>query len=427
MQFIDNVEIIVKAGDGGNGIVSYRREKHIPRGGPSGGNGGRGGNVVLVADRQVATLIDIRLKKTYKAGRGGDGGSNDKTGKQGDDIILKVPVGTIVTDLDENKVIADLTEHGEKFIVAEGGAGGRGNACFKSSVLQTPHFAEKGEPTFPINIKLELKLIADVGLIGYPNAGKSTIISMVSAAKPKIADYPFTTLVPNLGVVRVGMDRSFVIGDMPGLIEGAAEGQGLGHFFLKHIERTRLLVHVVDLTGISGRDPMKDFDSINAELAKYSEKLAEYPQIVALNKADVTGTEETAEALSKELTERGYSVHIISAATNMGLNELINEISQKLETLPKHETEIEKVKVFTLPKKGPKYQIHKNSEAEFVVTGREVEILVRRNDLENEYSLRRVTKQLEGIGLFDDLRKAGCVHGDTVIIGNLVFEFDDNM
>lgn len=427
MQFIDNVEITVKAGDGGNGIVSYRREKHIPRGGPSGGNGGRGGNVVLVADRQISTLIDIRLKKNYKAGRGGDGGSNDKTGKQGDDVILKVPVGTIVTNLDENKVIADLTEDGEKFIVAEGGAGGRGNACFKSSVLQTPHFAEKGEPTFPINIKLELKLIADVGLIGYPNAGKSTIISMVSAAKPKIADYPFTTLVPNLGVVRIGVDRSFVIGDMPGLIEGAAEGLGLGHLFLKHIERTRLLVHVVDLTGISGRDPLKDFDIINEELKKYSEKVASYPQIAVLNKCDVTGTEETACILKEDLEKRGYSVHVISAATNFGLKELMDEISQKLETLPKHETEIEKVRVFTLPKKAPKYQIHKNSDGEFAVTGKEVEVLIRRSDLQNEYSLRRVTKQLEGMGLFDDLRKAGCNHGDTVIIGMFVFEFDENM
>ncbi|MBQ0105424.1 MAG: GTPase ObgE [Armatimonadetes bacterium] len=427
MQFIDNVEITVKSGDGGNGIVSYRREKHIPRGGPSGGNGGRGGNVVLVADRQLSTLIDLRLKKNYRAEKGGSGGSNDKTGKQGDDLILKVPVGTIVTNLDENKVIADLTEDGEKFIVAEGGAGGRGNACFRSSVLQTPHFAEKGEPTFPVNIRLELKLIADVGLIGYPNVGKSTIISMVSAAKPKIADYPFTTIVPNLGVVRVGVDRSFVIGDMPGLIDGAAEGLGLGHLFLKHIERTRLLVHVIDVTGLSGRNPLEDFDNINKELKKYSEKVFAYPQIVALNKTDVTGTEETVRLLKEDLLGRGYSVHIISAATNKGLSELISDISQRLETLPKHETEIEKVRVYTLPKKAPKYQIHKNSDAEYVITGREVEVLIKRSDLENEYSLRRVTKQLEGLGLFDDLRKEGCRHGDTVIIGELVFEFDDNM
>lgn len=423
MNFIDNVEITVKAGDGGNGIVSYRREKHIPRGGPSGGNGGRGGNIILKADKQISTLIDIRLKKNYKAGRGGDGGSNDKTGKQGEDLTLKVPVGTIVTNLDEDKVIADLTEHGEEFIVAEGGFGGRGNACFRSSILQTPHFAEKGEPTFPINIKLELKLIADVGLIGYPNAGKSTIISMISAAKPKIADYPFTTLVPNLGVVRVGVDKSFVIGDMPGLIEGAAEGQGLGHLFLKHIERTGLLVHVIDVTGISGRDPLNDFDSINNELKKYSEKVAAYPQIVVLNKIDVTGTEETVEALKKDIEGKGYKVFLVSAATNNGLDPLVNHIASELEKLPKHEIEVEKVKVYTLPKKGPKYQIHKNDLNEFVVTSREVEILVKRSDLENEYSLRRLTKQLEELGLFDDLRKAGCVEGDTVIIGNLVFDF----
>ncbi len=426
MNFIDNVEIIVKAGDGGNGIVSYRREKHIPRGGPSGGNGGRGGNVVLVADRQLSTLIDFRLKKNYKAGRGGDGGSNDKTGKQGEDLILKVPVGTIVTNIDEGIIIADLTVDGEKFVVAEGGAGGRGNASFRNSVLQTPHFAEKGEPTYPINILLELKLIADVGLIGYPNAGKSTIISMISAAKPKIADYPFTTIVPNLGVVRVDVEKSFVVGDMPGLIEGAAEGQGLGHLFLKHIERTRLLVHVIDVTGISGRDPLDDFDSINNELKKYSEKVAKYPQIVALNKIDVTGTEETVSKLKENLESRGYSVHTISAATNVGLKELVGDIANRLETLPKHEIEVEKVKVFTLPKSVPKYQIHKNDMAEYVVTGREIETLIRRNDLENEYSLRRVTKQLDAKGLFDDLRKAGCKHGDNVIIGNFVFEFDEN-
>lgn len=427
MNFVDSLEITIKAGDGGNGLVAFRREKHIPRGGPSGGNGGNGGNVILIADSRVSTLIDLRFKQNYKAPRGGDGGNNDKTGKQGDDLVIKVPIGTIVTDVEEDKIIADLTEHGQEFIVAYAGYGGRGNACFKSAILQTPRFAEKGEPTYPLRVKLELKLIADVGIIGYPNVGKSTIISRISAAKPKISDYPFTTLVPNLGVVRVDVDKSFVVADMPGLIDGAAEGLGLGHMFLRHIERTRILMHVIDVTGFSGRDPLTDFDNINSELASYSEKIAKYPQIVVLNKTDIYGTEEITNTIYEDLTAKGYEVFKISAVTGDGLDPLIRAISNKLERIPRVETKIEPVKVYQVKKGQPKYQIHKNDENEFVVTGREIETMIKRADLDNEYSLRRVTKQLEATGLFDDLRKEGCEHGDTVIVLNLVFEFDENM
>ena len=425
MKFIDSVEITVKSGDGGNGIVSYRREKHIPRGGPSGGNGGNGGDVIIIADDKINTLVDLKYKKDYKAGRGGDGGSNDKTGKQGNDLIIKVPIGTIITDVDAGLIIADLTEDKETFIAAHGGDGGRGNASFKTSTLQTPKFAEKGVPTDPRRIKLELKLLADVGLVGYPNVGKSTLISRISAATPKVADYPFTTLVPNLGVVRLGFEKSFVVADMPGLIEGAADGLGLGHMFLKHIERTRILIHLVDISPYSGRDCTEDFDSINKELQNYSEKIASLPQIIALNKCDLQESKELSSNVFDMLKKRGYEVFQISAVTGEGIEPLLYRVSDLLDSIPKTKTDIEEIKVFSIEKKGPKYQIFKE-DGEFFVVGKEIENLIKRADLNNEYSLRRLTKQLESTGLFDDLRTEGCEHGDTVIILDFVFEFDDN-
>ena len=254
MQFVDQVEITIKAGDGGNGMVAYRHEKFMPRGGPSGGNGGKGGSVIIQAEARINTLVDLRYKRNYRAERGGDGGPNDRHGKDADDLLLKVPVGTLVYRSDTDQLVADLAHDAQQVIAAKGGKGGRGNASFSTSTLQTPKFAEKGEPTDEIPIRLELKLLADVGLVGYPSVGKSTLISMISAAKPKIADYPFTTLVPNLGVVKIG-DAGFVVADMPGLIEGAHEGAGLGHQFLRHIERTRLLVHLIDVSGFSGPRP----------------------------------------------------------------------------------------------------------------------------------------------------------------------------
>ncbi|MCE5313958.1 MAG: GTPase ObgE [Armatimonadota bacterium] len=425
MQFVDQVEIVVKSGDGGNGIVAFRREKYIPRGGPSGGNGGRGGDVILEADARLNTLVDLRYKKHYKAERGGDGGPNDRHGKNGDDLTLRVPVGTLVYRSGTEKPIADLTHDGQKQVVAKGGEGGRGNAAYATSTLQTPKFAEKGEPTDEIPLTLELKLIADVGLIGYPSVGKSTLISRISAAKPKIADYPFTTLVPNLGVVSIG-DKSFVVADMPGLIEGAHEGAGLGHQFLRHIERTRLLVHLIDVSGFSGRDPMHDFDAINDELRAHSEKLASLPQMVALNKIDTPDAPAIIESLRPNLEGRGLEVFEISALTGQGIQPLLYRIADRLEELPKEEIEqVQEVMRFTVDRNVDSWEVVKQSEKEYSVEGRSVEILVRRTDINNEYALRRMHRQLDKMGVISRLREMGAQHGDTVRISDLEFDFHD--
>ena len=423
MQFIDQVDIVVKAGDGGNGLVALRHEKSVPRGGPSGGDGGRGGSVIIQADSKLSTLVDLRYKKHYKASCGGNGGSNDKHGKNGDDLILRVPVGTLVRA--DQRVLSDLVTDGQECIVAKGGDGGRGNASFATSTLQTPRFAEKGEPVDEIPVTLELKLIADVGLIGYPNVGKSTLISRISAAKPKIADYPFTTLVPNLGVVRVD-DRSFVVADMPGVIEGAHDGAGLGHQFLRHIERTRLLVHMIDVSGLTDRDTRHDFDSINEELGSHSEKLASLPQIVALNKVDVPGSEAVVEGLKGDLEGQGLDVHEISALTGKGLQTLLYRIADKLDELPREVVHYpDEVVHFTVEPDVDKWHAKKVGDGEFVVEGRPVEMLVRRTDTNNEYALRRMHRQLDKMGVIKQLRDLGARHGDTVTIRDHEFDFQD--
>ncbi|MDH7600740.1 MAG: GTPase ObgE [Armatimonadota bacterium] len=423
MQFVDEVEITVKGGDGGNGIVAFRREKHVPRGGPAGGDGGHGGNVIIEADAKLNTLVDLRYKKYYAAERGGDGGPNNKRGKDGEDLVLKVPVGTIVYNADTGKIIADLAHDGARCVAARGGRGGRGNASFATSTNQTPRFAEKGEPAEEVHIRLELKLLADVGIIGYPNVGKSTLISKISAAKPKIADYPFTTLVPNLGVVRVD-DKSFVVADMPGLIEGAHEGLGLGDQFLRHIERTRLLVHVLDVSGLSGRDPLEDFERINHELSAYSEKLAALPQIVALNKIDVPGSAEVAAPVRQNLQERGYTVYEISALTGQGVQELVYGIAERLESLPpREEFPAEEVAYFTVDRESETWRVVKTGDGQFEVIGRPVEMLVARTDLDNEYALQRLHRQLEKMGVISALRESGAKHGDIVTIRGVEFDF----
>jgi GTP-binding protein len=317
MHFVDEARIHVKAGDGGNGCVAFRREAHVPRGGPSGGDGGGGGSVVIAADPQLSTLLDFKYKRHYKARRGEDGRSRDQFGRSGDDLVLRVPVGTIVKEDESGEVLADLSEAGARFVAARGGTGGLGNLHFKSPWNQTPREATPGTAGEERTLRLELKLLADVGLLGYPNVGKSTFISRVSRARPKIADYPFTTLVPNLGVVDLGDERSFVIADIPGIIEGAAEGAGLGHRFLKHVERTRVLLHILDASPLAGpdRDPVRDFDTLNRELARYAPELARKPQIVALNKTDVTETREALDALTAAFAERGIELHGMSAAT----------------------------------------------------------------------------------------------------------------
>ena len=425
MQFVDQVEIIIKAGDGGNGLVAFRHEKFQPRGGPSGGDGGRGGSVIIEADARLGTLVDLRYKRNYKAERGGDGGSNDKHGKNGKDLVLKVPVGTLLHDGRNGRVMADLVSDGQQIIAAKGGAGGKGNARFATSTLHTPKFAENGEPTEAIPITLELKLLADVGLVGYPNVGKSTLISRISAAKPKIADYPFTTLVPNLGVVKIE-HKSFVVADMPGLIEGAHEGTGLGHLFLRHIERTRLLVHLIDVSGLTDRDPEHDFDATNAEMQSHSGKLAALPQIVALNKVDMPGSAEIVSRMKPDLEARGLEVFEMSALTGQGIQPLLYRIAAKLDELPREVDLVEdQVVRFVVEPEEDTWEARKTGDGQYVVEGRPVEVLVLRTQLDNEDALRRMHRRLDKMGVISRLKSLGAIHGDAVRIHGLEFDFYD--
>ena len=324
MRFIDEAKITVSSGGGGRGCVSFRREKFVPRGGPDGGDGGKGADVRFIADRNLSSLLDFRYKRKYEGGRGGGGEGNNRHGKDAEEIILKVPTGTVIKDLLTGEVLVDLTTDGEIFIVASGGRGGKGNAHFKSSTRQAPRFAQPGEEGEELEIKLELKLLADVGVIGFPNAGKSTLISSVSAARPKVADYPFTTLVPHLGVVKWGDFGSFVVADIPGLVEGAHEGKGLGTRFLKHIERTRVFIHVLDLSPDTGRDPLEDYRVVRGELAKFNPALSERPEVVALNKTDITEARGAAEGMLNFFDDKGIKVFLISAAAHQGLKELVD-------------------------------------------------------------------------------------------------------
>lgn len=333
-MFIDEAIIQVKAGDGGNGCVAFRREKYVPRGGPSGGDGGRGGDVILVASQHENTLLRYRFNPEHRAGRGRHGEGSNRTGRDGESIELPVPVGTQVYDADTGELLCDLTEHGQRFVVARGGRGGRGNARFASSTNQAPTYAEPGQPGEFRRLRLELKLLADVGLVGFPNAGKSTLISRISAARPKIADYPFTTLEPHLGVVRLDDDRSFVVADIPGLIEGAHRGAGLGIRFLRHIERTRLLAHLVDVSEASGRDPVRDFEIVLRELAEFSQDLARKPMVVVATKMDVAQDPARVEALREAAAARGLPLYCISALTGQGLEELKRGLADRLFSLP---------------------------------------------------------------------------------------------
>lgn len=331
MRFVDEAEIYVKAGDGGNGCVSFRREKFIPKGGPDGGDGGGGGNVIFKAVKSLNTLLDFRYKKKYFAENGKPGQSNNRSGKSGKDLILPVPVGTIIKDAEDGTIYADLTEENQEVLVAKGGKGGRGNAHFATPVRQTPRFAEKGTPGEEKFIKLELKLLADVGLIGFPNAGKSTLLSVISSAKPKVADYPFTTLVPNLGVVKYNQFKSFVVADIPGLIEGAHRGEGLGHNFLKHVERTKILLHLIDLSYLGYKKPLLGFKTINRELMLFNEDLSLKPQIIVISKIDLPDVRKKASRYEKIFSKLGYKVFKISSATREGIDELLLFISEILE------------------------------------------------------------------------------------------------
>ncbi len=429
-MFVDEVVIDVKAGDGGNGSVAFRKEKYVPRGGPNGGDGGKGGDVYLEADSNLSTLLDFRYQRHYEALRGIHGTSRDMSGKNAGDITLKVPVGTTATDVETDRILTDLTKHGQRVVIARGGQGGRGNAHFASSVQQAPKYAENGEPGEEHQIKLELKLLADVGLIGYPNVGKSTLIAALSAAKPKIADYPFTTLVPNLGVVRVDEERTFVIADIPGLIEGASEGVGLGHQFLRHVERTRLLCHLIDISGTTGRDPLDDYAIINRELAAYDDKLAQLPQVVVLNKSDIADPEE-AELLRAEFADEEKPVFVISAATRTGLEPLVYFLAERLSEMPlppAFDDEIVRITADTM--KGRRTDRRWDAAYDagtqtYVVSGKGIERLVAMTQLQNEDAVNRLQRTLEKTGIINKLRTLGAKQGDTVRIGKAVFDFFD--
>jgi len=431
MIFVDEVTIDIKAGDGGNGAVAFRKEKYVPFGGPSGGDGGKGGDIILEADSNLSTLLDFRYQRHYEAPRGTHGISKDMRGKDADDMTLKVPIGTTATDVDSGRVIVDLTKHGQKAIVARGGQGGRGNAHFASSTHQAPKYAENGEPGQAKNVTLELKLLADVGLIGYPNVGKSTLIAALSAAKPKIADYPFTTLIPNLGVVRVDEERTFVIADIPGLIEGASEGVGLGHQFLRHVERTRLLCHLIDVSGTSGREPMDDYAVINRELAAYNEDLAKLPQAVVLNKIDIADPE-LVEMLRAEFAEEDIPVFAVSAATRAGLEPLVYFLAESLAAMPlppPPEDDITLITPGTVRGKRTtdrKWEAHYDAaEQVYVVSGVGIERLISMTQLANEAAISRLHRTLEKSGIINKLRVLGAEEGDTVRIGKAEFDFFD--
>lgn len=423
-MFTDYVKIIAKAGNGGNGAISFRREKYVAAGGPDGGDGGKGGDIYFEVDPDSNTLIDFRYNKKFKAESGKNGEGGNRYGKSGQDLYIKVPIGTIVRDANTNEILADLSEPGQKALILAGGRGGKGNSHFATSTRQAPRFAQDGEKGEERELILELKLLADVGLIGFPNVGKSTFLSMTTSATPKIADYHFTTLEPNLGVVKTDYGDSFVIADIPGIIEGASEGTGLGIQFLRHIERTRLLLHVIDVSGSEGRNPVEDFYTINNELKQYSEKLSKRKQIIVANKIDVMQDEELYKELEKVAKENNMEIFKISAATNQGVSELIKHVSDVLKTLPKENLiEIEDRKVYTL-KDDKEYTITKE-DGMFVIKGEAVEKVMRRVNIADNESLYYFQKSLDELGVNQKLKEMGVKEGDIVKINDYELEWED--
>jgi GTP-binding protein len=419
-RFMDEARIYVKAGDGGNGVVAFRREKFVPQGGPAGGNGGRGGNVYLRVNGQDNTLIAFQGGINFRAERGWHGSGNNQQGKSGDDLYVDVPPGTIVRDAETGEVLGDLTQPDDVLLVAAGGRGGRGNAVFKSNSNQAPRISEKGEPGVERWLTLELKLIADVGLVGLPNAGKSTLLSVISAARPKIADYPFTTLTPNLGVVSVGDLAPFVVADIPGLVEGAHEGRGLGDQFLRHIERTKLIVHLLDTAAA---DPLVDFDTINEELQAFSERLATRPQLVVLTKMDIPEGAAKADGLQETLEGEGYEVTRISAVTTQGVRELTYRIRQLLDELPEPEPVIEEAPIYRPLEDENQFTVQKEDDDTYVVQGVAVERWILMLNPEQEEAIARFQRQLKAMGITAALQRAGIQSGDTVRIGEAEFEW----
>ncbi len=424
-MFIDYAKIYVNAGKGGNGAVSFRREKYIAAGGPDGGDGGKGGDVYFEVDSDTNTLIDFRYKKKFKAENGQNGEGARKSGKSGEDLYIKVPIGTIIKDAKTEEVLADMSEKGQKTLVLKGGRGGKGNTHFATSTRQAPRFSQGGEEGEEKELILELKLLADVGLIGFPSVGKSTILSVVTAATPKIADYHFTTLEPNLGVVKPEYGDSFVMADIPGLIEGASEGTGLGIQFLRHIERTRLLLHVIDVSASEGRNPVEDFYIINKELEKYSKKLAKRKQIIVANKIDAMQDPKLYEDLEKLAKKNNMEIFKISAATGEGIKELIHEVSKMLKTLPK-EQQVEvstQRKVYKLEEEEP-YTIIKKDDM-YIVDGPAIKELMRKVNMEDYESMYYFQKRLEEMGVNKKLKDVGVKEGDTVKVFDYLLEWED--
>ncbi|MEW5821496.1 MAG: GTPase ObgE [Cyanobacteriota bacterium] len=420
-MFIDLVKIEVKSGNGGNGAIAWRREKYVPRGGPAGGDGGRGGNVILQADQNMSTLLEFKYKSIFEAEHGEHGKSKNCHGRSGKDLIIKVPAGTLVRDTNTNDIVADLCYHGQKVLIAAGGNGGRGNSNFATSTRQAPQFCEPGEPGVNRILELELKLLADIGIIGLPNAGKSTLISVISAAKPKIANYPFTTLVPNLGVVKTPEGDGLVFADIPGLIEGSSDGSGLGHQFLRHVERTRMLIHMVDALE---PDPIQNYQIIRKELKKYSKYLDSLEEIIAINKIDSTDSE-TIEIIEDSLQEENKPIFKISAATTDGINELINYVFERIKHIPKEIQTFEIIEDPAAYYNDDSYFEIIEKKGAYIVKGGKISRLIGVTDLTSSEAIYRLQKILKSMGVFQALKDAGVEDGDLVMIDSFEFEYID--
>ena len=422
-MFVDRVKIHVKGGNGGNGMVSFFRAKYITHGGPDGGDGGRGGDVIFVGDESMGTLMDFRYKRMFKAGNGQDGGKRNCFGKDGESVVIKVPVGTVIREAESGKIMADITKHGEEKILIHGGKGGKGNQHFATPTRQAPRYAEPGRVAKEYDVILELKLIADVGLIGFPNVGKSTLLSMVTNANPKIANYHFTTLAPNLGVVEGRYGDSFVLADIPGLVEGASEGVGLGHAFLRHVERTKVFIHVVDAAGVEGDDPVENVRKINQELEAYNPELMKRPQVIAANKTDIPGSEENVERLKEAYEKEGFEVFPISAATNKGLDELLTKVAEILKNYPEDivfEEEYEEYDEVAVDQEPFTIEVEDDV---YVVRGVGVEKMIGYTNIDTEKGFAFFQRYLKEKGIIEALEEKGIQEGDTVRIYDMEFEF----
>lgn len=428
-MFIDQANIYIKAGDGGNGMVAFRREKYVPKGGPAGGDGGNGGDVVFEVDEGLHTLMDFRYNRHFKADKGENGMSKGMHGRGAEELVIPVPPGTVIKNEETNQVLADLTEDGQRIVIANGGRGGKGNIRFASSRNPAPNISENGEPGEDLNLVLELKLLADVGLVGFPSAGKSTFLSVVTAAKPKIAAYPFTTITPNIGVVALEDGRSFVMGDMPGIIEGAAEGVGLGLQFLRHIERTKVLLHVLDMSGIEGRDPFDDYQTIQTELEDYDLNLLNKPQIILANKMDMPDSADNLKAFKTKIDELDldYELFEVSALRRDGLNavlyrvaELLEEYEERIEEEP---VEMDTHVVYTHEEEEAPFILTRDPDGVWVLSGDEIERLFKMTNLEHEEAIMRFSRQLRAMGVDEALREQGAKDGDLVALLDFTFEF----